>query len=154
LSPFGHGEQKTLSSASILDLLSQQSGQVTECHSGQGRRDKVDLVKDFKQNKPNEQHSIAHVHTLLFESTSRPLTTLISDSSCGTVDASVNIRLLVFEYCVRCNVAPRSESTCNPKPEIESAILHSKHRPRIKEPSTHEGSQTASNRSPSQQEQE
>jgi hypothetical protein len=65
--------------------------------------------------------------TLLFESTSRPLTTLISEVSCGIADASVNIRLLVLEYCVRCNVAPRSESSCASPIPIENVTVRMIH---------------------------
>ena len=65
------------------------------------------------------------VRTLLFDSTSRPLTILISASSCGVTDVSVNTRLLVLEYCVRCNVAPRSESSCAQAAEEKQRQNHS-----------------------------
>ena len=90
------------------------------------------------------------VRTLLFESTSRPLTTLISEVSCGIADVSVNIRLLVLEYCVRCNVAPRSESSCgSPPKEKHQSGCHSKSDDHGK-PNTHEGSHPTSNRTPSE----
>jgi len=57
----------------------------------------IDLAGKERFEAQRERQVNIDVRTLLFDNTSRPLTTLMSASSCGVTDTSVNTGLLAPE---------------------------------------------------------